>query len=103
MSAAVNTISSIIWLKYSWLAASPDGLVDDLMCDTPEGIVELKNPYTARDMQIQEAVKQLKDFCLKCDKGLISLRTSHNYYYQVQATMRETGVISSYVPKRTYT
>ena len=73
------------------------------MCDTREGIVELKNPYTARDMSIQEAVKKPKDCCWKCDKdSLISLHTSHNYYYQVQATMllRETGVISSYVPKR---
>lgn len=80
--------SGLVVSKYPWLAASPDGLVEDSKCDTPEGIVELKNPYTARDMSIQEAVQQLKDFCLKCDKdGLISLRTSHNYYYQVQATM----------------
>jgi len=50
--------------------------------------VEFKNPYSAKDMFVQEAIKKQKDFCLKCDEnGLITLRTSHNYYYQVQAMM----------------
>ena len=38
-------------------------------------------------MSIQ-AIKNLKDFCLKQDKdGIISLRPSHSYYYQIQTTM----------------
>lgn len=50
--------------------------------------MEFKNPYAARDMTIHDAVTKLKNFCLKQDQdGLISLRPSHSYFYQIQATM----------------
>ena len=85
---SVTTSGLVICSSHPWLGASPDGLVQDPQHSSSEGIVEFKNPYTARNMTIQDAIKNLKDFCLKQDQdGLITLRTSHNYYYQVQTTM----------------
>ena len=46
------------------LAASPDGLVHDPLVDPPDGIVEYKNPYNARNMTLTEAATNIKTFCL---------------------------------------
>ena len=39
-----------------WLGASPAGLVHDPTSDPPDGLVEFKNPYTARNITLDEAV-----------------------------------------------
>lgn len=90
MSPGISVQNSglVISSDYPWLAASPDGLVEDPQHSPSKGIVEFKNPYAARDMTIHDAVTKLKNFCLKQDQdGLISLRPSHSYFYQIQATM----------------
>ena len=46
-----------------WLGASPDGLVHVPTSD-PDGLVEFKNPYTARNMTLDEAVSTVKVFVL---------------------------------------
>ena len=64
-----------IWLHESGvLGASPDGIVtvpaqDDYVfkmdgCCTVPQIIEVKCPFNAKDMTIEEAVKTLKGFCL---------------------------------------
>lgn len=84
ISATGLTVS----VKNPWLAASPDGLVCDPGVADPNGIAEYKNPYSARDMTMVEAVEKIKDFCLKkCENGTLTLKPSHHYYFQVQATM----------------
>ena len=84
----VHSSGLVVSTKHSWLAASPDGLVNDPLEDGAEGVVEYKNPYNARNMTISEAVQNLKGFCLSQDEsGHLSLNESHEYYYQVQATM----------------
>ena len=52
-----------------WLGASPDGLVNDPMSNDPEGIVECKNPYSIRNMNLMEAITQNKDICLALKNG----------------------------------
>ena len=34
----------------SWLGASPDGLVDGPSCNQPDGLLEIKCPYVARNV-----------------------------------------------------
>ena len=76
-----------------WLAASPDGLVTDSSDPThPLGLVEIKNPFVARNLTLMEASKK-SSFCLKMNKdsGLLTLPTGHNYYYQIQTQLFCTG------------
>ena len=67
----------------SWLAATPDGV---LIADglTAKALIEVKCPYSARNLTISEAIYSLKSFCLRRDdKGVVTLKLSHSYFYQV--------------------
>lgn len=70
-----------------WLAASPDGRVQDPNATPSQGLVEYKNPFSMKDLTIEEAAEN-KTFCLeKKEKGgqiVYSLKRKHNYFYQVQ-------------------
>ena len=73
--------------EYCFLAASPDGLVGD------DGVLEIKCPYTIRDLDPKEGVTSLPKgnaFCT-LDEGHLRLNRSHNYFYQVQGQMQVTG------------
>ena len=76
------------WGPACWdKAASPDGIVYDPSFNPPQGLVELKNPYSARDKTVEEAASS-KSFCLKLDNGgKLCLPKNHNYYYQIQCAM----------------
>ena len=51
-----------------WLADSLDGLVTDSSDPThPLGLVEIKNPFAARNLTLMEASKK-SSFCLKKNK-----------------------------------
>ena len=78
----------VIHPVHSWLAASPDGLVNDPCVQNPFGLVEYKNPYSHRDSTLQTAA-QTKDFCLKANpqNGELTLKTTHDYYHQIQIAM----------------
>ena len=58
-----------------WLAASPDGLVTDPSDPTnPLGIVEIKNPFAARNLTLMEASKKSSFFLKKNkDSSLLTL------------------------------
>ena len=81
----------VIHPTHHWLAASPDGLVYDPTSTDTLGISEYKNPYKFRSTTLQDAATQTKDFCLKLNDGSLSLKRTHIYYYQIQATMFCTG------------
>ena len=66
------------------LGASPDGLVN-CSCHDP-GILEIKCPWSARDLSIKEFVETKKSFLVK-DGESVMLSRSHGYYYQVQLQM----------------
>ncbi|KAF5276613.1 hypothetical protein FQR65_LT16271 [Abscondita terminalis] len=65
-------------LQYPFLAASPDRLLG-----TNE-IVEVKCLYRVNKLGItlEEAVKTIPSLCLEIKNNKLSLKRSHNYYYQ---------------------
>ena len=62
--------------KHSWLAVSPDGLVDDSTetSDRQHGILEIKCPYSARTMTPENACEQLNRFCCSLVDGWVTLK-----------------------------
>ncbi|XP_052691242.1 uncharacterized protein LOC128169115 [Crassostrea angulata] len=102
-----------IWLhKNGVLGSSPDGIVrqpalfgycyqDPALADMlqlynfrPE-ILEVKCPFSAKEMTIPEAIEKLNDFCLEFQEFLgvksYKLRENHQYHDQVQGQLHITG------------
>ena len=74
---------TVIWFHSSEiLGASPDGIIDE------ESVLEMKCPYTERNLTIAEAVGSAT-FCLeKCESGHgYALRKDHVYWHQVQGEL----------------
>ncbi|CAG5056443.1 unnamed protein product [Parnassius apollo] len=63
--------------NYFFLGASPDCLFD-------EGIVEIKCPYSARNMDAEQAILQKKINFWKIDG---SINTNHDWYFQIQGQL----------------
>ena len=88
------TICSVgfhVSLSQPFLGASPDGGVYDRSCmEEPYGFLEIKCPYSHRDKTPEEACAS-SNFCCSVesvgDTQKVRLRTSHNYYCQVQGQM----------------
>ena len=59
---SISKCGLVVSVTNPWLGASPDGLVHDPTSDPPGGLVEFKNPYTARNMTLDEAVSTVKSF-----------------------------------------
>ena len=53
--------------------------------------MEFKNPYSCKNLMIDDAISAKKGTCLVINNGRKSMKTTHNYYYQVQTTMLCTG------------
>ena len=56
-------------------------------------LVEIKCPYAARDMTVEEAVSNVKSFCLSKEGDELTLRHTHKYYYQVQVQLHVCKII----------
>ena len=58
--AATVTINCglVISPAYPWLAATPDGWVEDPQATPTRGIVEFKNPHSYKDSSIDDAITQ---------------------------------------------
>ena len=68
----------------------------------PEGLVEVKNPYSYRDSLLQEAIDSKNCHYLTSVEGHFSLKSSHKYYHQVQFAMLvlvKLGATSLFLPK----
>ena len=76
----------VINTECAFLGASPDGIVYDPVSEDPNGLLEIKCPYTYRDINPQEAAQQKTFFCTSENHHLL-LKTQHHYYYQVQGQM----------------
>ena len=72
----------------SFLGATPDAKV---CCKGVTDILEVKCPYTARDVSISQAVAQVTRFCLTETDGKVELNREHDYYRQVQGQLFVTG------------
>ena len=87
----VESCGLSVALETPWLAASPDGVVRDPNNVThPTGLVEIKNPYSTRQLTLTEACNS-STFCLeqKQRDGQVAyrLKRKHDYYYQVQCQL----------------
>jgi roadblock/LC7 domain-containing protein len=74
--------------RFSFLAASPDGKV---CIEGQTGVLEIKCPFSARDLLIAEAVN-LPKFCLEILGDSYTLKKNHDYYFQIQGQLMVTGV-----------
>ena len=81
----------VISATHSWLAATPDAWVKDPSTSPPEGLVEFKNPYSYKDLLLQEALDCKRCNCLEKADGSLSLKRSHEYHFQIQFAMFCTG------------
>ncbi|KAB0791199.1 hypothetical protein PPYR_02999 [Photinus pyralis] len=73
-----------LFINEDWpfLGASPDGIEVNSGC-----LVEIKCPYSARNNTIKEAVANKLITYLDIEGDTYNLKTSHNYYYQVQGQL----------------
>ena len=68
----------VINSQYPHLGASPDGVT---VCDCcGKGVVELRCPYSARHLTVQESALDYLEYAADC----IRLKKEHSYFYQVQ-------------------
>lgn len=54
-------------------------------------IIEVKCPFTAKDKTIMEACSSVKDFFLVDNNGSLLLKTTHDYWHQIQGQLYLTG------------
>ena len=54
-----------------WLGALPDGIVT---VDGKKQLAEIKCPYAAREMAIEEALSNVKSFCLSRDNDKLTFK-----------------------------
>jgi len=101
--AAINrNCGLVISATHPWLAATPDAWVKDPSASPPEGLVEFKNPFSYKDLFLHEVIDCKRCNCLEKAEGLLSLKRSHEYYFQIQFAMfvrAGNGVIFSLEPR----
>ena len=76
-----------------WLGASLDGIIS---VNGEKHLVEVKCPYSAWDMTVDEAVSSIKAFCLSQEGDTFILKQSHRYYYQVQVQLHVCKLTKCY-------
>ncbi|XP_077484482.1 uncharacterized protein LOC144094390 [Amblyomma americanum] len=82
MNRVVQPCGLFVDLEHGFLAASPDGVVDE------DRIVEVKCPLTAKEDEPLEAARKFSE--KKEKEGDPVLRRSHRYFYQVQGQLHVT-------------
>ncbi|XP_075736623.1 uncharacterized protein LOC142776590 [Rhipicephalus microplus] len=82
METAVQPCGLFVYPEYGFLAASPDGSI------ASDGTVEVKCPFTAKDMEPSEAAKKYNQRSQVHEPPKLSC--SHNYFYQVQGQLHIT-------------
>ena len=85
----VSDCGVVISNAMPWLAASPDRKVIDKVFGF--GIVEIKCPFTLRNVTPEEACADPNFYCHLVN-GKPELKKDHPYYYQVQGQLGLTGL-----------
>ena len=83
--------SGIYISHHGFLTASFDGIVVSAETSKCCRVIEIKCPYTMRNLSVTEACKQ-KGFCELDDNNEIHLKQTHQYYYQAQGSMAIFGL-----------
>ena len=69
--------------KYPHLGATPDGIVKCDCCGN--GLIEIKCPYKHKESHPHSVVDN--KYCLEHVDGLVRLKKTHEYYYQIQGQL----------------
>eukprot|EP00112_Aurelia_sp_Birch-Aquarium-sp1_P004784 Seg1542.8 transcript_id=Seg1542.8/GoldUCD/mRNA.D3Y31 product="U3 small nucleolar RNA-associated protein 21" protein_id=Seg1542.8/GoldUCD/D3Y31 len=80
----------VISPEWPWLGCSPDGLI--MENSSLFGCVEVKCPYSKREMKLEEAAASDKTFCLRSVDGKLELKRTHQYHFQCQGVMNILGL-----------
>ena len=85
----VSPCGLFVCLLHPFLGASPDGAVYDPDNSSQTfGFVEIKCPYSARDISPDEACLKPNFFCERIQStGIVCLKHSHAHYSQIQGQM----------------
>ena len=85
-SLVVRPSGFMINTNYSFLGASPDGAVyDPVISQQPSGFVEVKCPYSVRNISPTDACSTSGFSCeLDATTGHLKLKEGHQYYAQIQ-------------------
>ncbi|XP_065067596.1 uncharacterized protein LOC135693138 [Rhopilema esculentum] len=86
----VKKCGFIISPKWPWLGGTPDGIIFDNDC--PVGGLEVKCPFSKRDMTLEEASLKDRTFFLKLTDAGLKLKEKHAYYYQCQGLVNLLGL-----------
>ncbi|XP_022172699.1 uncharacterized protein LOC111035404 isoform X1 [Myzus persicae] len=89
---AIKPVGLCVDKNDPYIAGSPDGLIED------DSIIEIKCPFSAiTEVNMLEAVKSGKvSFCQIDDKKCVTLKTNHDYYYQIQTQLHVTNRTKCY-------
>ena len=71
-----------------FLGATPDGIVCDKGCT---GLIEVKCPYSVRDITVDDACEERTDFFLSKKRDSFTFKQYHAHWYQVQGQLLATG------------
>lgn len=90
---AVSPSGFIVSSSHPFLGASPDGAVyDPSNCQEPFGFLEIKCPYTARNISPKDACSDSGFSCIVDENtGCLLLKQNHAYFAQVQGQMAIGG------------
>ena len=80
----VKLAGFIVHPREGWFSSSPDGVVIDSLDSTYKGLLEVKCPYTKRDVSPKEACKDPNFYYYIADDGKFTLKKCHQYCDQVQ-------------------
>ena len=84
----IHDVGLVVNPEFPFLGATPDGIV----CEASEtGIIEVKCPYSVRDLTLTMACEKRGDFFLCKDGDSFSLSHDHAHWYQVQGQLLTTG------------
>ncbi|XP_063222664.1 uncharacterized protein LOC134531069 [Bacillus rossius redtenbacheri] len=82
----VNRCGLFIYENLPFLAATPDGIVDE------ELLVEVKCLPSVKDRKLWDVAEDKSaSICLEIKNGKLSLKRNHRFYYQVQGQLNITG------------
>ena len=86
----VNSCGLFVSKQFHYLASSPDGVVTD--ANGLKHVVEAKCPYVVRQNFINPTT--VPYLCTTDD--VLALKSTHDYYYQIQGQLLCTGARSAY-------
>ena len=84
----VSTSGLVIDQENSFLACSPDGIVQE---DGQKGLIEIKNLLQTSQMSLQTAAKK-GNFCLELKEDKLFLKNTHKFYFQCQGLLNICNV-----------